>query len=117
MLRGKNQKANHALLTRQAGPDDLWFHAEQGPGAHVILKRNAPRQAVPEQSMREAAILAGLASHFAQAGRASIICAEVRHVRPVKGSPGMARVERTYATLLVDLDPKLESRLKVMDTP
>lgn len=110
--RGKNQKANHALLTKLAGPADYWFHAEDGPGAHVILKRDHPGQAVPEQSLREAAILAGLASHFCVAGRASIICAEVRHVRAVKGSPGLARVDQRLRTLLVDLDPELEKRLK-----
>lgn len=111
ILRGKNQKANHALLTRLARPADYWFHAEHGPGAHVVLKRDAPGQDVPEQSMREAAILAGLASHYSTADRASIICAEVRHVKTVKGSPGLARVEKPLRTLLVDLDPELGRRL------
>ena len=110
--RGKNHKANHALLTKLAGPADYWFHAEDGPGAHVILKRDHPGQTVPEQSLREAAILAGLASHFSGAGRASVICAEVRHVRAVKGSPGLARVDQRLHTLLVDLDPELEERLR-----
>lgn len=116
MLRGKNQKANHALLTKAASPFDYWFHADQGPGAHVILKRDSPEQEVPEQSMREAAVLAGLASHFSGAGRASVICAEVKHVQAVKGSPGLARVEKAHCTLLVDLDPELESRLKAVPT-
>lgn len=111
--RGKNRNANHALLTKLAGPADYWFHAEDGPGAHVILRRDHPGQAVPEQSLREAAILAGLASHFAGAGRASVICAEVRHVRPVKGTPGLARVDQRLRTLLVELEPELEERLRI----
>jgi len=113
MLRGKNKKANHALLTRLAKPFDYWFHAESGPGAHVIIKRNSPVHAVPEQSMREAAILAGLASHCSDAGKASVICAEVRNVRTIKGSPGQVRVERTLRTLFVDLDREMETRLKM----
>lgn len=112
MLRGRNQKANHALLARAASPFDYWFHAQDVPGAHVILKRDHPGREVPEQSMREAAVLAGLASHFAGAGRASVICAEVRHVRAVKGAPGMAAVSRIHRTLFVELDPGLETRLK-----
>ncbi len=112
ILRGRNQKANHALLTRLASPFDYWFHAEMGPGAHVIIKRDSPGHMVPEQSMLEAAALAGLASHFSDAGQASVICAEIRHVRTVKGSPGLARVEKALRTMQVVLDPALEARLK-----
>lgn len=112
ILQGKNQTANHSLLTRLARPADYWFHAEHGPGAHVILKRDAPGQDVPEQSMREAATLAGLASNYSAAGRACVVCAEVRHVRAVKGRPGLARVDKVLRTLLVDLDPGLAARLK-----
>lgn len=112
LLRGRNQKANQALLTKKAAPFDYWFHVEQGPGAHVILKRDHPRQEVPEQSLREAAALAGLASSFSGAAKAAVICAEVRHVRAVKGQPGLAKVEKVFCTLLVDLDPEIEPRLK-----
>lgn len=112
LLRGRNQKANHALLTKTASSFDYWFHVEQGPGAHVILKRDHPRQEVPERTLREAAALAGLASSFSGAARASVICAEVRYVRAVKGHPGQARVEKSLCTLVVDLDPDMEARLK-----
>jgi len=112
LLRGRNQKANHALLTKTAASFDYWFHVQQGPGAHVILKRDHPNQEVPEQTLREAAALAGLASSFSSAARALVICAEVRHVRAVKGHPGLARVDKTLCTLIADLDPDMESRLK-----
>lgn len=112
LLRGKNQKANHALLTKKAASFDYWFHVEQGPGAHVILKRDHPGQEVPERTLREAAALAGLASSFSGAARAPVICAEVRHVRAVKGHPGLARVEKALCTLVADLDPDMETRLK-----
>ncbi len=113
LLRGKNQKANHHLLTREASPFDYWFHAADGPGAHLILKRNSPGADVPERTLEEAACLAGLASHFSGAARATIICAQVKYVRAVKGTPGMAAVDRVLRTLNVALDPELESRLRV----
>ncbi|GAB6058358.1 NFACT RNA binding domain-containing protein [Desulfonatronum parangueonense] len=115
MLRGKNQKANHALLTKTASSFDFWFHAADGPGAHLILKRNFPEQDVPEQTMIEAAGLAGLASHFSSADRATIICAQVKYVRAVKGTPGLARVDRVHRTLHVTLDPNLENKLRIVD--
>ncbi len=113
LLRGKNQKANHQLLTKFASPFDFWFHAADGPGAHLILKRDAPNQDVPDRSLEQAAALAGLASHFAAAGQATIICAQVKHVRPVKGTPGMATVDSVFKTLHVPLDPELEHKLRI----
>ncbi|PTN31938.1 NFACT RNA binding domain-containing protein [Desulfonatronum sp. SC1] len=113
LLRGKNQKANHHLLTKAASPFDYWFHAADGPGAHLILKRDSPGRDVPERTMEEAACLAGLASHFSGAARATIICAQVKYVRPVKGTPGMAVVDRVLRTLSVSLEPELETRLRI----
>ncbi len=113
LLRGKNQKANHHLLTKAASPFDYWFHAADGPGAHLVLKRDSPGRDVPERTMEEAACLAGLASHFSGAARATIICAQVKYVRPVKGTPGMAAVDRVLRTLNVALDPELEAKLRV----
>lgn len=114
ILRGKNQKANHALLTKASSSFDFWFHAAEGPGAHVILKRDSPDQDVPEQSLREAACLAGLASHFAGANRADVICAQVKHVRSVKGAPGLAKVDRMHCMLQVQLDLRLPERLQAL---
>lgn len=115
LLRGKNQKANHALLTKAASSFDLWFHAADGPGSHLILKRDSPEQDIPEQTLIEAAGLAGLASHFAGSDRATIICAQVKYVRTVKGAPGMAKVDRVHRTFHVALDPKLEHKLKTAE--
>lgn len=41
---GKNREENASLTFQKARPDDLWFHAKQSPGSHVILftgKKNA----------------------------------------------------------------------------
>ena len=42
MFRGRSAKANHQLLTRAASPFNYWLHAQNGPGAHVIVKRDFP---------------------------------------------------------------------------
>ncbi len=42
---GRSREENQSLTFRQARPDDLWFHAKQVPGSHVILfcgKANPP---------------------------------------------------------------------------
>ena len=112
ILRGKNSKANMELL-RLARPFDLWFHAEDGPGAHCLLKveRN---QEIPRESLIEAAVLAGLKSWQGSSGKARVICAEAGYVHAVKGGPpGAARVDKARESLLVNLDPALEARLAV----
>ncbi|MCK9240095.1 NFACT RNA binding domain-containing protein [Desulfocurvus sp.] len=110
VLRGKSARANHDLR-KLASPFDLWFHAADGPGAHVVLRRDFPDQAVPEASLAEAAGLAALRSHAA-GGRAEVLCAQVRHVRAITGGgPGKVAVDRLERTLAVDPDPDLEARL------
>jgi len=112
VLRGRNSAANHAMLSRHARPYDLWFHVADGPGCHCILKRDFPDQQVPEQSLREAAVLTGLRSWQAQGAKAEVHCALVKDVRKVKGGElGRVRVENIQHTLLVALDPGLEMRL------
>ena len=113
IVRGKDQKANHALLTRGAKPFDFWFHAENGPGAHVVLRRDHENQDVPQGSLQQAAILAGLSSFQARDSQARVLMALVKHVHPIKGAaPGQVRIDRVQESLVVPLDPDLEARLR-----
>ncbi|NJB67463.1 hypothetical protein GGQ74_001103 [Desulfobaculum xiamenense] len=110
--RGRSAKGNHELLSRLASPFDLWFHAAGGPGSHVVLKRDYPEQPVPRSSIIEAAVLAGLKSHYTGAPRAEVMCALVKHVRKSKGlALGQVAVDRVIETILVDLDPQVQERL------
>ena len=112
ILRGKNSAANHKLLSELASPFDYWLHAEGGPGAHVIIKRDHPGQEVPETTLREAAILAGLSSWRAADSKASVLYALASEVRKIKGAAlGQVRLENAK-TVLVELDPSVEERLR-----
>jgi predicted ribosome quality control (RQC) complex YloA/Tae2 family protein len=55
ILVGRNAAQNDKL-TRSAGTDDVWMHAE-GPGAHVVLKASAGRVVDP-RDLKYAADLA-----------------------------------------------------------
>lgn len=113
LLRGKNQKANHELLSKAASQHDLWFHARGVSGSHVVLKRDHPGMQVPEQSLRQAAAIAGLYSGYGAADTAEVICALVRDVRKVKGAAlGRVAVDQEFASLRVTPDPELAERLK-----
>lgn len=113
MLRGKDARGNLAAL-KLGRPDDLWLHAEGAAGAHVILQR-PPGREIPERSLREAAVLAGLKSPYRDAGTARIQCAQVRHVHPMRGAaPGTVRIDRHEAGLTVHLEPELEMQLSTV---
>jgi len=112
VLRGKSSQANHDMLSKAAGPFDLWFHVSGGPSAHVILKRDFPDQQVPQASLNEAAGLCALKSFRKDDAKAEVLCALVRDVRKVKGAAiGSVAVDHVQCTLLVALDPGLEARL------
>ena len=112
ILRGKNKKANHLLLSQAARAHDLWFHAQDSPGAHVVLRLDYENQDVPGQSKIEAAVLAGLASQQSGAGKASVLSARIKHVRKIKGADlGQVRIDQVEESFSVNLDKELENRL------
>jgi predicted ribosome quality control (RQC) complex YloA/Tae2 family protein len=114
LIRGRNQKANHRLLSQLAGSQDYWFHAQDGPGAHVILKRDFSTQKVPRTSLEQAAIIAALSSWQKNAAKAQVMWARVKHVRKIKGAAqGQVLVDQVEESLLVDMDPSLEKRLRI----
>ncbi|MBI9111512.1 NFACT RNA binding domain-containing protein [Maridesulfovibrio ferrireducens] len=112
MIRGKNSKANHDLLSKAASVFDYWFHVEGGPGSHVILKRDHPGQEIPETTFKEAATLAALKSYRCDDSKADIMCALVKDVRKRKGAaPGQVVVDNVSRTLHVKVDHSLEESL------
>jgi predicted ribosome quality control (RQC) complex YloA/Tae2 family protein len=113
IVRGRSAQANHQLLTQAASPFDYWLHAQDGPGAHVIIKRDFPAQEVPEGTIQEAAALAALASHLKMADRGEVILCLVKDVRPIKGAAlGMVGVDKVLRTVRPAIDPALEDKLR-----
>lgn len=112
MIRGKNSKANHEILSKVSSVFDYWFHVQGGPGSHVILKRDHPGQDVPEKTFEEAAILAALKSYRANDSKADVMCALVKDVRKVKGyAHGQVAVDNVLKNLHVNVDASLEQTL------
>jgi predicted ribosome quality control (RQC) complex YloA/Tae2 family protein len=112
LVRGKNKRANHDMLSRAASPFDYWFHVADGPSSHVILKRDHPGRDVPDRTLTEAAMLCGIKSYRRDDGKAEIMYALVKDVRKVKGfAHGQVAVDKKIGTLRVELDPDIEAKL------
>ncbi|MDE5832833.1 MAG: hypothetical protein K2H64_07610, partial [Desulfovibrio sp.] len=91
---------------------DYWLHVENGPGTHVIIRRNNPADEVPDRTIREAAILAANKSWLADAPSASVSVAELRHIKPIrKGPPGKVIIDKIKFTIVVAPDANLETAL------
>lgn len=111
LLRGRNAQGNHEILNRVSSYD-LWFHAEDGPSAHLVLHLDYPDQEIPEQTLREAAVLVGVKSWQREDEQARIMFARVKNVRKIKGAAaGKVRAE-AEGSLLVKLEPELEETLR-----
>jgi predicted ribosome quality control (RQC) complex YloA/Tae2 family protein len=87
---GRNGAENDRLL-REARPWDLWLHARQAPGAHVLLRKPGREARPPDRTLAEAAGLAAAHSRLREDGGVEVLVAEVSRVRKPKGA-GRGRV-------------------------
>jgi predicted ribosome quality control (RQC) complex YloA/Tae2 family protein len=107
---GKGPTDNDALTFHHSHPDDIWLHARDTSGAHVILKW-ARKDPPPSRDLTEAAVLAALHSGARGSGVVPVDWTWRRYVRkPRKSPPGLVRLDRAE-TLFVRPDPDLPQRL------
>ncbi len=81
---GRSAQENDVLL-RRAGRDDLWLHARDVPGAHVIIRRGG--RPVPEEVLRRAAEFAAWFSRARGELKVPVSYTEVRYVKKPRGAP------------------------------
>jgi predicted ribosome quality control (RQC) complex YloA/Tae2 family protein len=99
LLWGRNSQTNAYLSRRLLKADDMWFHAHNAPGAHVVLKTEGREPA--DEDIRIAAALAAYYSDLRDETHAAVIQAHGRDVRhPKGGRPGMVNLN-AYVTLNV----------------
>jgi len=90
VLVGRNNRQNEELTFRLAGNYDLWFHTQEIPGSHVLL-RLTPGAAPEDLDLQFAADLAALYSRARQSDQVPVIYTEPRHVYKPRGAkPGIA---------------------------
>ncbi len=108
---GRGPADNDELTFRHARPQDVWLHARDAAGAHVIL-RGEDSANPPARDLEEAAILAALGSRARSSGTVPVDWTRRRYVRkPRKAAPGAVVPDRVQ-TLFVHPDPGLPERLR-----
>jgi len=102
---GKASKDNDFLTFRVAKSGDLWLHAADYPGSHVIIK-NPNRKEIPQNTLLEAAQIAAFYSHARQQPKVAVHYTQKKHVNKPKGAAlGLVSLS-SFKTILVE--PKVE---------
>lgn len=106
---GKNNLQNENLTLKFANKTDIFFHAQDVPGSHVILRGTN----LTEDDYKIAGFLAGFYSYFKNEGYANVDYTEKKYVRKSKGTGlGMVYYDN-YKTMFVDFKNKLFEKYKI----
>lgn len=109
---GKSAKDNDEMLRGFIHKDDIWLHARQVPGSHVVI-RTKGMPVVPQQVLERAASLAAFYSKLKTDSLAPVIFTEAKYVRKVKGSaPGSVMVDREKVVMVRPTGPDQDTYSK-----
>jgi predicted ribosome quality control (RQC) complex YloA/Tae2 family protein len=108
---GRNARGNDVLTMQVANGRDLWMHARDWSGAHVVIRREKKKSDIPHRTMREAALLAAHFSGGSNDTNVEIGYTEKKHVsKPPKAPPGAVYVAG-MKTILVEPEDDIVDRL------
>ena len=106
---GKNNRQNDMLTFKKSKPDDIWLHAKNTPGSHVIVETQG--HAASDTTLTEAAILAAYFSKGRNSSNVKVDYTLVRHVKKPSGAkPGFV-IYFNQKTLYVTPDEKTVDKL------
>jgi predicted ribosome quality control (RQC) complex YloA/Tae2 family protein len=89
ILIGRNNSQNEQLTFKQASDYDLWFHAQEIPGSHVLLRLDAGDDP-SDETLQLAASFAAYYSRARHSQQVPVVYTEPKNVYKPKGAlPGM----------------------------
>ncbi|MBE5925133.1 MAG: fibronectin/fibrinogen-binding protein [Lachnospiraceae bacterium] len=101
MYVGKNNLQNDRLTFKTAGPKDLWFHAKEMPGSHVIVKLEGAED-VPDNTYEEAAKLAAFYSTGKTSPKVEIDYTRRGNLKkPPESNPGYVIYHTNYSMVAI----------------
>ena len=101
ILVGRSDQDNDNLTFRVAKAQDVWFHAADYPGSHVVL-RNPHRTLPPQSAIHKAAQIAAKFSHARHDAKVAVNYCEKKFVSKLKrAAPGQVRIS-SFKTILVE---------------
>lgn len=98
---GKNAQHNDVLTLKHSFKEDLWLHAKDVPGSHVVIKHQAGKK-FPKDVVERAAQLAAFNSKRKTESLAPVAFTPKKFVRKRKGDPPGAVVVEREEVILVE---------------
>lgn len=98
---GRNNRQNDEISTRLLKNGDLWYHAKNIPGSHVVLKASDDGTFTDVDRLFAASLAAGY-SKARQAAKVEVAEADARSISKPKGAkPGLVTL-KSYRSLMVE---------------
>ncbi|MBX3102125.1 MAG: DUF814 domain-containing protein [Bacteroidetes bacterium] len=103
---GRNARNNDRLTQSFARKEDIWLHAREAQGSHVVVRRK-DKQPVPPAVLEYAAGLAAWFSKQRGSGLVAVMYTPRKYVRKSRRmAPGQVIVERSQTLLVPPVDPQ-----------
>ncbi len=105
---GKNAKSNEELTQKMSYKEDLWLHARDAKGSHVLIKHKAGKT-YPTEVIEKAASIAAWNSERRGEKLCPVIFTPKKFVRKRKGDPiGMVVVDKEEVIMVEPVDPNIK---------
>ncbi len=96
---GKNARGNESVTFSVAGKNDMWLHAKNAPGAHVIIKGK-----YDAEQLRYAAYMAATHSKSSKNVKVDVDFTLKKYIKKPKGSKLGMVIYKNYQTISVRTD-------------
>ncbi|MDH5476721.1 MAG: NFACT family protein [Nitrospinota bacterium] len=111
ILVGRNDQENDEITFRVANGRDLWLHARDYPGSHVVARM--PKGVEPTaRTIQEAAMIALKYSKAAKAGKGEVTWCLAKQIKKPKGAPAGKVLVHGAKSVSVRID---EEAIKAME--
>ncbi len=111
ILVGRDGADNDRTTFDFARPYELWFHTQQCPGSHVVMKYPNKSFEPSKGEIEEAAAVAAFHSRARNDSLVPVIYTERRYVRkPRKAKPGLVTGEREKSIMVAPASPSKPER-------
>ena len=98
---GRNNKENEEISFSKGQPNDIWMHAKDIPGSHVLVLRN--NQKVPDDVLLHAATLACDYSKAKKGDKVTVDYCERKFVKKIKNSKPGNVIYTNFHSLLIEV--------------
>ena len=87
---GRNHRQNEWISLKQSKNGDIWFHVQECPGSHVILKASAGQ--ADEKDIKLSSDLAAFFSKAKGSKHVPVVMVNAKDLQRIKGAlPGVVR--------------------------